>query len=252
MGQTGQPKVTALVVVEAVVILLLTVLVIGLLRSHGEILRALRDLGIELDETEARAVPRPLPRRATDSSAAADIAGITPQGSQRVVGVVGTRHTTMLAFLSSGCLTCANFWEAFDREDLSLPGEDTHLVIVTKGPEAESPAAIAAKAPRRMTTVMSTAAWDHYGVPITPYFVLVDGPSGQIAGEGAAANWRQLESLMRPAAADGGLLNRESRRHGSTSDRLDRADEELAAAGITPEHPSLHSDHTATVEEGDE
>ncbi|MEX0825640.1 MAG: hypothetical protein WD184_02620 [Acidimicrobiia bacterium] len=242
---------TALVIVEAVVVLLLAVLVIGLLRSHGEILRALRDLGIELDEADATAVPRPLPRRTTDSLAAADIVGITPEGSQRMVGVVGARHTTMLAFLSSGCLTCANFWEAFGREELAMPGEDTHLVIVTKGPEAESPAAIAAKAPRRMTTVMSTEAWDHYGVPITPYFVLVDGPSGQIAGEGAAANWRQLESLMAQAAADGGLLNRATR-GGSTSDRLDRADEELAAAGISPDHPSLLANRAQDVEEGGE
>lgn len=242
---------TALVILEAVVVLLLAVLVIGLLRSHGEILRALRDLGVELDEAEATAVPRPFPRRTTESMAAADIAGITPEGSQRMVGVVGARHTTMLAFLSSGCLTCANFWEAFGREELALPGEDTHLVIVTKGPEAESPAAIAAKAPRRMTTVMSTEAWDHYGVPITPYFVLVDGPSGQIAGEGAAANWRQLESLMAQAAADGGLLNRATR-GGSTSDRIDRADEELAAAGITPDHPSLLANRAQDVEEGGE
>jgi hypothetical protein len=243
--------VTALVILEAVVVLLLAVLVIGLLRSHGEILRALRDLGIDLDEAEATAVPRPLPRRTTDSLAAADISGVTPEGSQRMVGVVGARHTTMLAFLSSGCLTCANFWEAFGREELTLPGEDTHLVIVTKGPEAESPAAIAAKAPRRMTTVMSTEAWDHYGVPITPYFVLVDGPSGQIAGEGAAANWRQLESLMAQAAADGGLLNRATR-GGSTADRLDRADEELAAAGITPDHPSLLPNRAQDAEEGGE
>lgn len=241
---------TALVILEAVVMLLLAVLVIGLLRSHGEILRALRDLGIELDESEAHAVPRPFPRRTTDNPAAVDIAGVTPEGSSRVVGVVGTRHTTMLAFLSSGCLSCANFWEAFEREDLSLPGESTHLVVVTKGPEAESPTAIKAKAPRRLTTIMSTEAWDHYGVPITPYFVLVDGPSGQIAGEGAAANWKQLQSLMAQAAADGGLLNRSSRRSGTTAERLDRADLELAAAGITPEHPSLHSD--PAVEEGDE
>lgn len=241
---------TALVIFEGIVILLLAVLVIGLLRSHGEILRALRDLGVELDETEATAVPRPVPRRTTDSGAA-DISGLTPEGSHRVVGVVGARHTTMLAFLSSGCLTCANFWDAFGREELALPGEDTHLVIVTKGPEAESPAAIAAKAPRRLTTVMSTEAWDHYGVPITPYFVLVDGPSGEIAGEGAAANWRQLESLMAQAAADGGLLNRATR-GSSTAERLDRADEELAAAGITPDHPSLRSDRANDVEEGDE
>lgn len=239
---------TALVALEAVVILLLAVLVVGLLRSHGEILRALRDLGIELDEAESAAVPRPIPRRTNDSTHGADVTGVTPEGAQRAVGVVGTRHTTMLAFLSSGCLTCANFWEAFAQEDLRLPGEETHLVIVTKGPEAESAAAIAAKAPRRATTVMSTEAWDRYGVPITPYFVLVDGPSGRIAGEGAAANWRQLESLMSQAVADRGILDRQ-RRGRRTVERLRHADDTLAAAGIAPNHPSLRPDPDAIPDE---
>jgi len=230
---------TAVVAVETFVILLLAVLVVGLLRSHGEILRALRDLGIELDEVDADAVPRPIPRRTNDTANGFDISGMTPEGAQRAVGVVGARHTTMLAFLSSGCLTCANFWEAFGQQHLRFPGEDTRLVIVTRGPEAESAAAITAKAPHGVTTVMSSEAWDRYGVPITPYFVLVDGPSGRIAGEGAAANWRQLESLMRQAAADGGILDRSGRRDAGTAGRLRKADETLAAAGITPDHQSL-------------
>ena len=41
---------TAVVMIEAVVILLLAVLVVGLLRSHAEILRALHDLGVNLDD----------------------------------------------------------------------------------------------------------------------------------------------------------------------------------------------------------
>ena len=40
---------TALVVIETVVLVLLTVVVIGLLRSHGEILRQLHTLGAGLD-----------------------------------------------------------------------------------------------------------------------------------------------------------------------------------------------------------
>ena len=40
---------TALVVALAVVVGLLTVLVIGLLRSHADILRALHELGVDLD-----------------------------------------------------------------------------------------------------------------------------------------------------------------------------------------------------------
>ena len=46
---------TAVVMIEAVVIGLLSLLVVGLLRSHAEILRALHDLGVNLDEERVRA-----------------------------------------------------------------------------------------------------------------------------------------------------------------------------------------------------
>ena len=52
---------TALVVVETVVLVLLVVVVTGLLRSHGEILRRLHALGAGLDPdaVDAPAVLRP-------------------------------------------------------------------------------------------------------------------------------------------------------------------------------------------------
>ena len=46
---------------ETVVLILLTLLVAGLLRSHAQILRALHDLGIDLDEPALRAVAGPQP-----------------------------------------------------------------------------------------------------------------------------------------------------------------------------------------------
>ena len=56
----------------------------------------------------------------------------------------------------------------------------------------------------RITTVMSSEAWDAYGIPMSPYFVLVDGTRGVI-GEGAAASWAQVIDLLGKAAADAGL-----------------------------------------------
>ena len=47
-----------LLAVETVVLALLTLLVIGLLRSHAEILRRLHDLGVDLDDPGPRAVTR--------------------------------------------------------------------------------------------------------------------------------------------------------------------------------------------------
>lgn len=227
---------TTLIVLEAVVLLLLLVLVVGLLRSHGEILRALDQLG--LDPAEPGAAPRigvTPPKR--DGSAAPDIAGIAPDGADRVVAVAAGRTPTLLAFMSSGCLTCAGFWDAFRRPDsLDLPGEGTRLVVVTKGPDQESRARVSELAPRAFTTVMSSEAWDAYQVPVSPYFVFVEAGSGRIAGEGAAATWQQLGSLMRQALADGGG------RGSATRDRAERVDEILADSGIGPGHPSLHEE----------
>ena len=141
---------TALVIVEAVVIAILTVLVAGLLRSHADILRALHSLGIDEDELRGARADEPTfhtregvstPRSTVGDPDAHDIVGVTPGGGTARAAVVATRHTTLLAFLSSGCLTCRDFWDAFGGE-LDLPGTDTALVVVTQGPEAESASAV--------------------------------------------------------------------------------------------------------------
>ena len=49
------------------------------------------------------------------------------------------------------------------------------VVVVTKGPDWESPAAVAERAPLGIQVVMSTGAWSDYEIPGSPYFVLVDG-----------------------------------------------------------------------------
>ena len=74
---------------------------------------------------------------------------------------------------------------------------------------------------------MSSAAWDAYTVPGSPYFVLVE--QGVVAGEGSATAWGQVMSLLSDALAD--------RAEAPTIPRVDAA---LAAAGIGPGHPSLH------------
>jgi hypothetical protein len=52
-------------------------------------------------------------------------------------------------------------------------------------------------------TKAASAVWAAYDVPVAPYFVLVDGPSGQVRGEGAAISWAQAAHLWQQAAADG-------------------------------------------------
>jgi hypothetical protein len=231
--------VTALVVVEAVALVLLAVLVAGLLRSHAEILRALHRLGVDVEgggglPGELRVelgVARP---RAT-AAPASDVVGTTPGGEALAVGIVDTPHDTLVAFLSSGCITCHGFWDAFrDHASLSLPTR-TRLVIATQGPEHESAAKVRALSPPDVPVVMSTTAWEGYGVPGAPYFIHVHGPSGRVLGEGAASTWAQVASLLQQAVDDGPTVSAVA-----DATRESRADRELLAAGITPDHPSLY------------
>ncbi|MGI9601476.1 MAG: hypothetical protein ACR2QE_06315 [Acidimicrobiales bacterium] len=241
---------TALVVALTVVVALLAVLVVGMLRAHAEVLRALHELGLDdvLDPTAAGMSIRtrpgvPEPRPAGDRIGH-DIVGSTLDGGSLKVAVVGTDHLTLVAFLSSGCLTCATFWEAFaDPDQRVLPGADTRLVVVTQGPEAESPARLAQLAPPGVTVVQSSTAWDDYDVPVSPFFLLVDGRDRRIVGEGAAASWDQVRDLLGQAMADAGLTGDGLRSPASVATgevRESRIDDELARAGIAPGDPRLY------------
>lgn len=233
---------TALVVLLALATGLLAVLVVGLLRSHAEILRALHSLGVDLDERHDHEPSSGLARpRAVDSPAAPDLAGVTPSGDAVAIGLSQPGTHTLLAFLTSGCLTCAAFWEAFaDRSGLDLP-DSIRLVIVTKGEEAESPQRVAALSPRGIEVVLTSAAWVDYGIQVAPYFVLVDGDQGEVVGEGAAGTWSQVRSLLGQALDEAPASSRPRRfRPVTDAERERRVDEQLAAAGIEPGDPRLH------------
>lgn len=249
---------TAALVIEAVAIALLGLLVAGLLRSHAEILRALHQLGADLDGSDHSRGPvdlefsRPVDAGPADGSrrTATDVAGVTPYDEAVVLAVAGIEDNTLLAFLTSGCLTCAGFWHAFRDDDLSLPA-GSRVVVVTKGADAESESAIRGLAPAGHLVVMSTAAWDDYGVPGSPYFVYVEGATGRVLGEGTASSWAQVSTLLAQAEDDAAIAGARRRRH-RDADRHEqaargdafreaRADRELLAAGIHPEHPSLYA-----------
>jgi len=256
---------TVLVVTLSVVLALVVVLVAGLLRSHADILRALHSLGITEEElrgghpsadgVHAPAMVRtqpgvPTPRSAGETSERGqDLSGATPTGGATRVAVTDVAHTTLLAFLSSSCLTCREFWQAFAHNP-RLPGADTRLVVVTQGADAETPSAVAALAPPDVTVVMSTEAWNDYAVPVSPYFLLVDGPSGAVIGEGAASSWDKVVDLLGRAVADADATARRNRPgattgpapkvHAPRGEREADTDAALAAAGIEPDDPRLH------------
>jgi hypothetical protein len=207
-----------LLAIETVVLVLLTVLVAGLLRSHAEILRRLHSLGAGLDPDApvpvAMAASRPSPLdHFVDAS---DVDGVGLGDDAMHVSVVGTRHQTLLAFLTSGCLTCRGFWDAFaNPRALDVP-DDLRLVVVAKDATEESISALRKLAPRTLTVVLSSAAWEAYNVPGSPYFVLVDGPDGRVRGEGTGTSWSQVWNLLRQAADDSNeqLIDRELLSHG--------------------------------------
>ena len=223
---------TVLVVLEGFVILVLSVLVVGLLRSHAEILRSLHDLGAgeggSHDSQQTPNVREGIAQPKAGSISAVDIAGVRPGGGAGKVTLVGPQPT-LLAFMSSGCSTCAGFWDAF-ASGVDLPDESARLVIVTRGPDRESESAVERLAPEQHQVLMSSDAWEDYDVPVSPYFVMIDG-DGTVVGDGAAANWTQLVNLMNEAMAD--------QRSTSHRGRHDRIDQELARAGIDSDDPSL-------------
>lgn len=194
---------TAVVVALAVAVLLLSVLVAGLLRSHAEILKALHELGagLELDRTgppPATAGGVLAPRNST-SVMPDGVTGTTLDGES--VGVSLTAGSpVLLAFLSSGCTTCQAFWTAFADPQVRVPG-GARLVVVTRSLSQESRSALAARAPEGVALLTSSAAWEAFSVPGSPYFLLADG-HGRVVGEGSAATWPAVCTLMAQAQAD--------------------------------------------------
>jgi hypothetical protein len=181
------------------------------------------------------------------SRRAVDVVGTSPEHDAVSIAVIGARHLTLLAFLSSGCGSCLAFWDVFrDGGPIEVAG-DARLVCVSKDPSEESIASIRRLAPRDIPTVMSSQAWADYDVPVAPFFVLVDGESGEVIGEGAANEWSQVQSLLHTALDDAGMLDRKGNLKGARrgKPRADamreaRADRDLLAAGIRPGDPSLY------------
>ena len=140
--------------------------------------REMRDLAdMELPEVEARIE--------------------TLEGEVLALSLLG--QDTLVAFLSSGCTTCQEFWNAFRREPELPPG--ARLVVVTKSPDEESPSALHDRRPDGVPLLMSDETWEAFGVPGSPYFAYVDA-SGRLLGEGSGASWPQVLSLMQQSRAD--------------------------------------------------
>ena len=217
---------TAIVSVETVLLVILVVLVAGLLRSHAEILRRLGPDG------SPNPVPR-APERAAGAPAPA-IAGSTPDADAVVLDLAVPGSPTLLAFLSSGCSTCAAFWAGM--HEARLPA-GVQPVVVTRGADREQVGRLRELAPPGVAVVMSSPAWEDYAVPGSPYFVLVDGA---IRGEGVATTWPALASFVSDAIADGDAADTHAGSGSNGTARALTVEHTLTASGIGPDHPSLY------------
>jgi hypothetical protein len=251
----------ALVIALLVIVLLLAVVVAGLLRSHADILRSLHSLGVGVGDPGAPATgldaghpvslltssPQPhLP--AERSSAVHDLEGVTPSG-EAVVVAVEAAPLTLLAFLTSGCESCARLWGSLgDPAQRRLLPPQVRVVAVTKGPEWESQALVESRAPAGIQVVMSTAAWADYEIPGSPYFVLLNGSGRRRAGEGVGHDLAQIAGLVGRSFADdaaqatGAFASRSAPFAVGLNgaQRESHNDAVLRAAGIGPGHPSLY------------
>ena len=252
---------TALIVVETVILLVLCVLVAGLLRAYATVLQRLHALdGGEAAAGSGQAPPfrtvgdiiappvdLPSPGGRDEWPPAHDVSGEGLTGEIVSIRTVAVPHDTVLVFLSSGCAGCSGFWEQLaDRRGADAMG-GRRIVVITKGPDDESVSLLAQVSPPGLDLVMSSQAWADYQVPGSPYVVVVSGHTGRVIGEGSGTSLSQVSGLMQQASGD--RAARRVVKPRGDSDREVDVDRILLAAGIGPGHPSLFGADADTAAE---
>lgn len=254
---------TVLITVETVVLLVLSVLVVGLLRSYATVLDRLHRLdGGEQSAAPpefrlageplrtADGVPAPASHAGADHqpwAPAHDVSGEGLFGEIVSVRTVGVDHDSVIVFLSSGCSGCTNFWEQLAHRGAVDVVGNARVLVVTKSPQDESIGLLRELRPSGVDLIMSSKAWTDYAVPGSPYVVVVDGRSGRIKGEGSGTSLTQVSGLMRQAYGDGAsapVLRSVMKPRADTEREVD-VDRTLLAAGIGPGHPSLYAEGAA-------
>ncbi|MGA9856674.1 MAG: hypothetical protein WBQ18_02360 [Solirubrobacteraceae bacterium] len=218
-------------IAEAVLLAVALVYIVALLRSHADILRRLSLLE---DGAPARPASGPEPViGGGEVRAAAPISGITLDGDSVALSFGGGSPVTLLAFMTSGCSSCAPLWSGLQHPG-GLEALVDRVVVVTHDTSRESPARVRRLAPAEIEVIMASTAWEDYAVPASPHFVLTDGAGG-ILGRGSALSWPQLVEMVGEARSDAAEA-----RARTTAQRAARSAETLARAGIGPGHPSLY------------
>lgn len=233
---------TILTIIDTALLALALLFIVALLRSHADILRRLSVLEAGGAGASARA-PGQSPDD-IDLMPAIDIAGSTLNGDSVKLSLGPGSPQTLLAFLSSGCVSCGPLWEGM-HDPSRVASLAERVVIVAHDASRESPARLRTLAPEGVDLILAGAAWKAYAVPASPHFVLTDGAGG-VAGRGSALSWQQLSAMMSTAREDAGEAAVFAAH--TTGERAARADRALARAGIGPGHPSLYPDDLGPAE----
>lgn len=230
---------------------LLTLLVLGVLRSHAEVLARLNAIA---SGSTGPAAPQGL---TMPEGVVAPADGVSDAELTALVGqdldlqpldisvVSGPGEFLLVAFLSTTCLTCMDIWR-----DVIAGGEESAMIdagaggraavaIALKGRELENLGKARALTEETPVPVLfSQEAWDALEVPGSPYFALLERRNGRVVGAGSAQSWPQIMSLASDGMLELSVHNGDERRRGYRG-IIAREDEDLRRAGIGPGHPSL-------------
>ena len=240
------------VIALAVVIVLMSIIVVGLLRSHALILKQLDSLGAGMGEGHEHESQISLKPRSEARLSLPDITGVNPDGEPVVASPHLGRDPTLLAFLSTSCSSCSPFWDNLDASSRYFHDHRHRVLIVTRGSEEESPTRAQSLRRGQADVIMSSEAWDDYEVPGAPYFVLIGPGNDGIAGEGSAATFDSLEQFLADAVNDSRWDRDRATKHGADARREKRVDEDLKRAGLGPEDPRLYSSGDEIIDEDEE
>lgn len=238
----------AVVIALGVVVILLSLLVIGLLRSHADILRRLESIGEGLDGASHGHGEITLTRRTQETSRERWVEGVTPDGEPAVVSLGAGPDPTLVAFLSTTCSTCTPFWEGLQSSTMHFGGHRHRVLAVTLGETEESPTRAQALAAPGLDVVMSSSAWSEFEVPGAPYFALLEPGTGRVVGEGSAMTFESLQEFLTDATND---QQWDLQKGAPIEDEESRIDAELRRAGILPGDPRLYPEKGAISEDGE-
>jgi hypothetical protein len=146
----------------------------------------------------ARLVPIPT-YRDHPATVPHDIDGVGLDGCPRQVSIVGSGDRFLLLFLSSHCQGCRDLWEGIDTLRDAIPA-GVRIVLLTKGPEADDAAVVAALASPGSEVIMSSQAYGDYLVAGPPFLAVVAG--GKVQTEGVAWGIGETARATRVALGD--------------------------------------------------